>query len=108
MLLAERFLGVAHQAQDCKTSVVIRSAVGRYAHAAGRPVEQADPEDRLQFLNQCGRGGFRHAEAVRSPIYSTGVGLLLYARDNTTAARGRRPSGKTVIDRMKSWFQGNF
>jgi cell division protein FtsA len=48
------------------------------------------------------------AEAVKSPIYSTGVGLLLYARDNTAAARGRRPSGKTVIDRMKSWFQGNF
>jgi cell division protein FtsA len=48
------------------------------------------------------------AEAVRSPIYSTGVGLLLYARDNTSSARGRRPSGKTVIDRMKSWFQGNF
>ena len=48
------------------------------------------------------------AEAVRSPIYSTAVGLLLYARDNTTSARGRRPSGKTVIDRMKSWFQGNF
>jgi cell division protein FtsA len=49
------------------------------------------------------------AEAVRSPIYSTGVGLLLYARDNTSPNnRGRRPGGKSVIDRMKSWFQGNF
>ena len=48
------------------------------------------------------------AEAVRSPIYSTGVGLLLYGRDNTASARGRRPGGKTVINRMKSWFQGNF
>src|SRR6201996_6734913 len=48
------------------------------------------------------------AEAVRSPIYSTGVGLLLYARDNISTARARRPGGKTVIDRMKSWFQGNF
>jgi cell division protein FtsA len=45
---------------------------------------------------------------VRSPIYSTGVGLLLYGRDNTTSTRGRRPGGKTAIDRMKSWFQGNF
>ncbi len=35
-------------------------------------------------------------------------GLLLYARDNANSARGRRPGGKNVIDRMKSWFQGNF
>ena len=44
------------------------------------------------------------ADVVRNPIYSTGAGLLLYARDNAFA--GNR--GKSVFDRMRSWFQGNF
>ena len=50
------------------------------------------------------------ADVVRNPIYSTGVGLLLYARDNTMPTRPRAlpGGGKTVIDRMSSWFQGNF
>ncbi|HTX24711.1 MAG TPA: cell division protein FtsA [Steroidobacteraceae bacterium] len=50
------------------------------------------------------------AEVVRNPIFSTGVGLLLYGRDNALPARQRRPLGgaKTVLDRMRAWFQGNF
>jgi cell division protein FtsA len=48
------------------------------------------------------------ADVVSNPIFSTGVGLLLYARDNSAPARVRRGSGRTVVDRMKSWFQGNF
>ena len=48
------------------------------------------------------------AEVVSNPIFSTGVGLLLYARDNSAPARMRRNPGRTAIDRMKSWFQGNF
>ncbi len=52
------------------------------------------------------------SDVVRNPIYSTGVGLLLYARDNVMPARrgGRSLGGnaKSVIDRMRSWFQGNF
>jgi len=48
------------------------------------------------------------AEVVRNPIYSTGVGLLLYARDNTVPTRPARGGGKTALDRMKAWFQGNF
>ncbi len=51
------------------------------------------------------------AEVVQNPIYSTGVGLLLYARENTRgAARGRalpvNVSG--ILERMQSWFKGNF
>ncbi len=51
------------------------------------------------------------ADVVRNPIYSTGVGLLLYARENTappsaTAALGGNVAG--VLGRMKSWFKGNF
>ncbi|MBP7616177.1 MAG: cell division protein FtsA, partial [Steroidobacteraceae bacterium] len=50
-------------------------------------------------------------DVVRNPIYSTAVGLLLYARDNSMASnRGRSIGGsaKSVLDRMKSWFAGNF
>jgi cell division protein FtsA len=50
-------------------------------------------------------------EVVRDPIYSTGVGLLMYAhqhrflqRPELSESRGLR----AVFGRMKSWFQGNF
>jgi cell division protein FtsA len=51
------------------------------------------------------------AEVVRNPIYSTGVGLLIYARENAaSAARGAARGGAVVdlVERMKSWFKGNF
>jgi len=50
------------------------------------------------------------SDVVRNPIFSTGVGLLLYARDNALPARrgGSLGNAKTVLDRMRSWFQGNF
>ncbi len=50
------------------------------------------------------------AEVVRNPIFSTGVGLLLYGRENALPARQRYPLGnaKTMLDRMRAWFQGNF
>jgi cell division protein FtsA len=51
------------------------------------------------------------SDVVRNPIFSTGVGLLLYARDNAMPARRGRSLGgnaKSMIDRMRSWFQGNF
>jgi cell division protein FtsA len=50
-------------------------------------------------------------EVVGNPIYSTAVGLLLYARDNALPGqRGRAGGGgggKSMLERMKSWFQGN-
>ncbi|MGH8150904.1 MAG: cell division protein FtsA [Steroidobacteraceae bacterium] len=50
------------------------------------------------------------ADVVRNPIFSTSVGLLLYGRDNALPARQRRPLGgaRTVLDRMRTWFEGNF
>ncbi|HPF26049.1 MAG: cell division protein FtsA [Steroidobacteraceae bacterium] len=51
------------------------------------------------------------SDVVKNPIYATGAGLLLYARDNQLAsnrARSVTTSAKTALDRMKSWFQGNF
>jgi cell division protein FtsA len=50
-------------------------------------------------------------DVVHNPIYSTGVGLLLYARDNALPARRGRSLGgnaKSALERMRSWFQGNF
>ncbi len=51
------------------------------------------------------------SDVIANPIHSTGVGLLLYARDHALPGnRGRSFGGnaKTMLDRMKSWFQGNF
>ncbi len=50
-------------------------------------------------------------EVVQNPIYSTGVGLLLYARENSRgASRGRAlpVSVQGAWERMQSWFKGNF
>jgi len=50
-------------------------------------------------------------DVVRSPIYATGVGLLLYARENSApASRAALLGGNVagVLDRMKNWFKGNF
>jgi len=50
-------------------------------------------------------------DVVRNPIYSTGVGLLLFGHQNRglRESEARMGSGLTnVWKRMKSWFQGNF
>jgi cell division protein FtsA len=50
-------------------------------------------------------------EVVSNPIHSTGVGLLLYARANAQGALREKPiygGMKSVVERMKAWFQGNF
>jgi cell division protein FtsA len=50
-------------------------------------------------------------EVVSNPIHSTGVGLLLYARANAQGALREKPiygGVKSVVERMRAWFQGNF
>ena len=50
-------------------------------------------------------------EVVRNPIYSTGVGLILFGHrtaSTRTAPAVSDGSFKAVLNRMKSWFQGNF
>jgi len=50
-------------------------------------------------------------EAVRNPVYATGVGLLIYARQHRFANRPHLSESRglaSVLGRMKSWFQGNF
>ncbi len=50
-------------------------------------------------------------DVVRNPIYSTGVGLLLFGHQNRSQPDLERRYGggfRGVLNRMKSWFQGNF
>ncbi|NKB38914.1 MAG: cell division protein FtsA [Gammaproteobacteria bacterium] len=51
------------------------------------------------------------ADVVRNPIYATGVGLLLFGqRQVQTSSNSPRVNNgvKGLLERMKSWFQGNF
>jgi len=51
------------------------------------------------------------AEVVRSPRYSTGMGLLLAGLDQVKRGRHAKIQGagfKEIFERMKSWFKGNF
>jgi cell division protein FtsA len=54
-------------------------------------------------------------DILASPIYATGIGLLLYARDNQDGEYSAADeavesveSGDSLLNRMKAWFQGNF
>ena len=51
------------------------------------------------------------SDVVKSPIYATGVGLLIFGKKQ--GQEGLSPihvndGVKGVWERMKSWFQGNF
>ncbi len=51
------------------------------------------------------------SEVIKNPIYSTGVGLLLFGGSNKYGRVRDLPEYvgvKAVWERMKSWFQGNF
>jgi cell division protein FtsA len=52
------------------------------------------------------------SEVVSNPIHATGVGLLLYAKNNMETQRTEAPllagGMKNLLERMKAWFQGNF
>ena len=50
-------------------------------------------------------------EAVRNPIYSTGVGLIQFGHANQAPKLPQEPKLSTfggVLSRMKTWFQGGF
>ncbi|MFK8017480.1 MAG: cell division protein FtsA [Gammaproteobacteria bacterium] len=50
------------------------------------------------------------ADVVRNPIHATGVGLLLYGRENHEVKGGDATfsGARDVWEKMKSWFKGNF
>ncbi len=51
-------------------------------------------------------------DIVKNPIYSTGVGLLLYGLKQHQDGRGigtaKREAATPFFERIKNWFQGNF
>ncbi len=47
-------------------------------------------------------------DVVQNPIYSTGVGLLMYGREHQGRAEGLSDEGTGLLAKMKNWFQGNF
>ncbi len=50
-------------------------------------------------------------DVVRNPIHATGVGLLLFGHQNRAMRESEARMGgglRSVLMRMKSWFQGNF
>jgi cell division protein FtsA len=51
------------------------------------------------------------SEVVNSPAYATAVGLLLYARENSTPpvrSAGLADGVNGALQRMKGWFKGSF
>ena len=48
------------------------------------------------------------ADVVKNPIYSTGVGLLLFGRKQMQEGFSPLRGNSGMWERMKSWFQGNF
>ena len=50
------------------------------------------------------------SEVVRNPIHSTGVGLVAFGYNNRGTVLEESDGGKgpSVLERMKSWFQGSF
>lgn len=53
-------------------------------------------------------GGLK--EVVSSPVYATGVGLILFGHRHRLAEERAGQTGgvKALLGRMKGWFQGNF
>ncbi|MFT5425845.1 MAG: cell division protein FtsA [Gammaproteobacteria bacterium] len=47
-------------------------------------------------------------DVVKNPIYSTGVGLLLFGRKQMQEGYSPLKANSGLWERMKSWFQGNF
>lgn len=57
------------------------------------------------------QGVFGLVDVVRNPIYSTGVGLLLFGLQGRGSGMTETYGGSSiasVFQRMKSWFQGSF
>jgi cell division protein FtsA len=51
------------------------------------------------------------SDVVKSPIYATGVGLLIFGKKQSQEGMTQihiNDGVKGVFERMKSWFQGNF
>ncbi len=48
------------------------------------------------------------SEVVKNPIYSTGVGLIQFGQTNRGPSLSEPQKRVSLLQRMRSWFQGNF
>ncbi|PPD49066.1 MAG: cell division protein FtsA [Methylobacter sp.] len=48
------------------------------------------------------------SEVVKNPVYSTGVGLLMYGKEHQNIVRSNDSEQDGWFAKMKNWFQGNF
>ena len=104
--LVNLFLCVTSIEQDLRDERITR----HIGHLAGKPGHTI--EIRAQ-ANAIDAGHFHHlVDVVSNPIHATGVGLLLYAKSNQEVQRTEAPllagGMKSIFERMKAWFQGNF
>ena len=47
-------------------------------------------------------------DVVQNPVYSTGVGLLLYGSEYQGRMEGANRDSQGIWAKIKNWFQGNF
>jgi len=47
-------------------------------------------------------------DVVQNPVYSTGVGLLLYGSEYQGRMEGSNRDSQSIWAKIKNWFQGNF
>lgn len=47
-------------------------------------------------------------DVVQNPVFSTGVGLLLYGSEYQGLMGGSNRDKQGIWAKMKNWFQGNF
>jgi cell division protein FtsA len=48
------------------------------------------------------------SDVIKNPIYSTGVGLLMYGKEHQNVVRSNDSEEVGWFAKMKNWFQGNF
>ncbi|MFC6669299.1 cell division protein FtsA [Marinobacterium aestuariivivens] len=83
-------------------------------------VELAEEIFHIPVRLACPEGVHGMEDILRDPIYATGLGLLIHAHQNldggygaegsmrAEAAVAEAPGGPGILERMKSWFQGNY
>jgi len=47
-------------------------------------------------------------EVIKNPVYSTGVGLLIYGKEHQGIGKTADAEQGSWLQQVKTWFQGNF
>lgn len=74
-------------------------------------VELAEEIFHMPVRLACPQGVAGLADVVNNPMYATGVGLLMYGlkqRTTDSLPMMRPGGGESIIEKIKTWFTGNF